>query len=1341
MKKITILAFLVVLSTAVFADTHSGNVSSNQTWSGTDTIVSTVIVLDGVTLTILPSSVIKFNSGTSLRVYGVLVADGTVSNPITFTANTSTPVEGFWGSIQFTNADPGCIMDNCLIRWGGNSNGNIRFHSSGSNVTIQDCDIKQSATSGIYISNYGAEPILTNNDISDNLSYGIYNNNGNPLIEDCEFHDNGDYMIYTYAYSVDNITGSLTYSGNVHNEIFVHGQNFGNHTWANHGVPYILGGAHFEVIDGDSLTIEAGCSLKFAGNYQFQVSGTLIADGTVSDKITFTSNQPTPAPGDWYQIYFVNADPGCLMDNCSVQYGGSSYASVYIYGDGENVTIQNSEISYSATSGVGVIANADPLIQNCIISNNQEYGISCHFGYSTPFISDCVLENNGNYAMNVWAPGVTLLTGNFTISGNSPNAVYVNTGSVSTCTWINPTVPYVIGGNITVTDGQALTIEPGNTLKFAGNYQFQVNGTLIADGSTDQITFTSNAATPSPGDWRRIYFVNPEPGCLMDNCLIQYGGSSTSNVYIYGDGSNVTIRNSEISYSGNTGIGVDNYADPIIQNCTISDNLDYGISCHFGYSTPFVSDCILENNGNYAMNVQAPGVDRITGNYTITGNNPDAIHVISGSVYTCTWINPTVPYAIGGNITVANGHTLTLEPGNTLKFTGNYRFEVNGTLIADGTASDKITFTSNQAIPAPGDWLYLYFNYPDDDCLLDYCDISYGGSSTGNIYLRGNTGSVDITNSTVSYSLHNGLHIQDYYTSSPVTDNCIFENNTEYGVWLQSASNQTFTGCIVQNNQDGVYCNDNSQTFLNHNKIINNTNNGFVLSGSSNIQFGSDLSQWNDIYGNGVMNFNNGSSYIDAQYIYWGTTDSTTIASKIYDYYNDPARGIVYFKPWTNAAHDSLFPDSFFFVDLKAYLEGPFNVSDMNTDLNTILPLTQPYNMAPWNYTGTESVASIPNANIVDWVLIELRDATSAGSATSATIIDRFAGFLLDNGRIVALDGSSDVLLSDNINNNLYVVIWHRNHLGIMSANALIYAGGTYTYDFTTPTGQAYGTGAQKNLGSVYGMYAADGNADGIVNDLDISVTWATDAGNSGYLDGDFDMDSQSNNIDKNDVWEQNIGEGSQLPIDCGDVLIDYRDGQSYNTVLIGGQCWMAENLNIGTMINGSSNQTDNSTIEKYCYDDNTSNCNTYGGLYQWDEMMQYVTTEGTQGICPYGWHLPTDAEWCTLENFVDAGTISCTSTDWRGIDAGGNLKETGTTHWSSPNTGATNSSGFTALPGGVRYPDGSFGALTVYANFWTSSVDGTSAWRRYLYYLYAQVRRNTNVTHAYGFSVRCIKD
>jgi len=208
------------------------------------------------------------------------------------------------------------------------------------------------------------------------------------------------------------------------------------------------------------------------------------------------------------------------------------------------------------------------------------------------------------------------------------------------------------------------------------------------------------------------------------------------------------------------------------------------------------------------------------------------------------------------------------------------------------------------------------------------------------------------------------------------------------------------------------------------------------------------------------------------------------------------------------------------------------------------------------------------------------------------------------------------------------------------------------------------------------------------------------------------------------------------LPWNCGDPFTDPRDNQEYATVQIGTQCWMAENLNIGTMITGASNQTNNAIIEKYCYDNSAANCDVYGGLYQWNEMMQYVTTPGVKGICPDGWHLPTDAEYCTLTQFIDP-TVNCGVTGWSGTDVGTKMKST--TGWYGGGNG-TNASGFTALPGGYRNPNGLFNYLTYDAFFWSSSESGTNAWYRSLSCIFATVYRGYD-NKGSGFSVRCEKD
>jgi uncharacterized protein (TIGR02145 family) len=203
--------------------------------------------------------------------------------------------------------------------------------------------------------------------------------------------------------------------------------------------------------------------------------------------------------------------------------------------------------------------------------------------------------------------------------------------------------------------------------------------------------------------------------------------------------------------------------------------------------------------------------------------------------------------------------------------------------------------------------------------------------------------------------------------------------------------------------------------------------------------------------------------------------------------------------------------------------------------------------------------------------------------------------------------------------------------------------------------------------------------------------------------------------------------------IPCKGMPVLNYGSQIYNTVQIGTQCWMAQNLNIGTRINGSQNQTNNSIIEKYCYNDLESNCDVYGALYQWDEAMQYVTAERVKGICPSGWHIPTDGEWTVLSTNLGGQSA-----------AGGKIKETGLVHWESPNTGATNSSGFTALGAGYRgiNPIG-FYELKVDVNIWTSTQSTTypgTAWMRYVYN-YQHILISSLSNKPDGYSLRCIKD
>lgn len=206
---------------------------------------------------------------------------------------------------------------------------------------------------------------------------------------------------------------------------------------------------------------------------------------------------------------------------------------------------------------------------------------------------------------------------------------------------------------------------------------------------------------------------------------------------------------------------------------------------------------------------------------------------------------------------------------------------------------------------------------------------------------------------------------------------------------------------------------------------------------------------------------------------------------------------------------------------------------------------------------------------------------------------------------------------------------------------------------------------------------------------------------------------------------------------------VDY-EGQIYNTIQVFSQCWLKENLNVGWMIQGIGNMGDNGTIEKYCYNDKQDSCTKYGGLYQWNEMMQYTTQQGTQGICPPGWHLPSDEEWKVLEGSVDK-QYGIGDPEWdlapgdRGNDAGTNLKTI--SGWFDGGNG-TDHFGFAGMPGGYQLWGGFNNADK--AGWWWTSTESTNpefSRERNLNYYSLKVYRYLGSLKELGHSVRCLRD
>jgi uncharacterized protein (TIGR02145 family) len=209
-------------------------------------------------------------------------------------------------------------------------------------------------------------------------------------------------------------------------------------------------------------------------------------------------------------------------------------------------------------------------------------------------------------------------------------------------------------------------------------------------------------------------------------------------------------------------------------------------------------------------------------------------------------------------------------------------------------------------------------------------------------------------------------------------------------------------------------------------------------------------------------------------------------------------------------------------------------------------------------------------------------------------------------------------------------------------------------------------------------------------------------------------------------ITPNGFSSNNQGYLNTDSIITDY-DGNVYQTVKIGSQTWLKQNLK-------SIHYADGTSIPDVVgYNNSDSMAAIYGRLYTWNAAMRNSTQEKTQGVCPCGWHIPSDGEWTQLENYL--GGISI---------AGGKMKDTGTVFWNPPNIGATNSSGFSALPGGeydAYYSPNKFSLIKEYAVFWTSTnISSTKARERYLAY-------NKQSSDVYDwfkvmkYSIRCIKD
>ncbi len=927
------------LNAVVYA---GGNMTTSGTWynDGIDYIALGEIIIynpSNPRLTIQPGTTCRFATDIELQIGhsgygGELYATGTASNPIVFTSLDGS--SGGWQGIYFDNySDANGATSNlqhCIIENGNQYNmkcyyttqpaiiNNCTIKNSANNglffdystISVDNCTIENNQSSGIYCSN--SSPTITYSTIQNSGNHGFSLNSSSPQIWDTDINNNTEYAIYcSNPNCFPNISGN-TYSGNYYNAVVYAGGDLNiNGTWYSDGCDYIaLGEIRIgKYSDKCRLTIEPGVHCKFNAGIEMQIGWSgygadLYAIGTADSLITFTSLSDTI--GGWEGIYFDNYSDSygstsnlqyCVIENGN-QYNMYCYSTV-------QPTINNCTLKNSADEGIYLNTNANITIENCTIENNTDEGVLCNsssptvtnstirnngshgFGLSTssPQINSSEIVNNTEYAIYCSNPNCFPNISGNTYSGNYYDAVVYAGGDMSiNGTWYSDACDYIAFGEIRIGkygNKCRLTIEPGITCKFNAGVEMQIGWSsygadLYAIGTADSlITFTSLSDTI--GGWEGIYFDDYSDSygstSLLEYCVIEKGNQY--NMYCYST-VQPTLNNCTLKNSADEGIYLNNNSNITIENCTFENNTDEGLLCNS--SSPSVTNSIIRNNGTHGFSLStstpqiwdsdinnnteyaifcanANSFPNITGN-TYSGNYYDAVVYAGGDMTTSgTWYNDGCDYIAIGEIKIGkygDKCRLTIEPGINCKFNAGIELQVGwtpygGELYAIGTPDSLITFAPiNDSI---GGWEGIYFD--------DYSD-SYGATS-------------DLQHCVIKKGNQNNIYC--YKTAQPTIESSLIVFSNNYGLQCYNSSPQLKTSQFIYNGSHGIY-----------------------LTGTSQPTIGNTPELGCDIYFNdGYDVYNNTGNDINARYNFWKSTDPDYISSRIYDFYDNPAKGIVYF--------------------------------------------------------------------------------------------------------------------------------------------------------------------------------------------------------------------------------------------------------------------------------------------------------------------------------------------------------------------------------------------------------------------------------------------------------------
>jgi len=948
--------------------------------------------------------------------------------------------------------------------------------------------------------------------------------------------------------------------------------------------PYFVFG-DLTVPTGQELVIEPCVNVIFQGDYRLRVDGRLLAQGNDSTFIYFRSGDTDEG---WQGIRFydqnTNGQDSSRLEYCEIKYGNADGAGENAKGGGlyfnnsSDVAITGLYIYYCNAVDIGgglyCNSNSDLIIRDLHIGNNTAYqggGIYVDSSYIKIFKGD-FYWNDAEYGGGIYCTNSTLDLNemDYRYNGKTGNSKQGG-GIYSWKSNLNINNAEFLD-NDTEWDGGALMLWDNSICTISNAIIHQCNtgnygGGIAIDNSEVEI-FDSEIKYNSSNNVGGGISVRVDSELILNNCEIHVNHANLDGggIYVYNN-TNITINNCKISNNDadddGGGIFANYYSNIVINNSDILSNetLDNGggilllFDTYLNMEYTLVTDNSANNYGGGIAAWSSSTIDLV--NVTLSKNSDNgsgsAIYRESGSFYaknSIIWGN-TEPELFGsgwwiqysdfpapyGGYEVINSDPMFKDPDN-----GDFNLLWANFPINDTTKSPCINTGDPNSPLDPdtsrADMGALYFDHyqysPVITSIVDVPDdqgkqvvITWDKSPLDHI------DTAKITHYKIwrlqnwaktpwEYIGETPAHFFDEYAYIAPTISDSTAAGIPYYTYLVSA--ETADPYVFYNSlADSGYSVDNLAPEPLKN-LYGYQEEGYIVLiwNASDVE---DLDFYAVYKTNDLLNFPTDpyATLTDTIFIdQLGKSDSLYYYVTAFDINGNES-----------GASDTIGIQFSKSVNITVFFEGPFFISQMIPYLNLggYIPLVQPYNQPPWNYSGDETVSQIPNNDIVDWVLLEFRDAPDPVSAGGLTTVYKTAAFLKADGTIVGLDGVNPPRVNLDYNYNLYLVVWHRNHVGIMSALPVVESADSYTYDFTDIADKTYGgEKAVKFLNSgMWGMNAGDANADGQIDNKDKNDVWYLQLFTSGYLQGDFNMDTQTGMDDKT-LWEENAGKGSFVP-------------------------------------------------------------------------------------------------------------------------------------------------------------------------------------------------------------------